>query len=183
VIRTCKRYITQNGRKTIWNQDRLTVEEKLMQCIKLNQGYKDAYIKVKNRRVGREIREFSFSEKYIFGRFDAFCTRLRNLLSMFKKVNLFTRLFKERMEALLPEEALEEDFKTFDSAVRVLTLRDYDYLDFRNESFDKDYVEFLTRMDTVTEKLQHKLETTYDGVWDTPHAFQYLPRYGIHQNC
>jgi dynein heavy chain len=177
VIRTCKRYITQNGRKTIWNQDRLTVEEKLMQCIKLNQGYKDAYIKVKNRRVGREIREFSFSEKYIFGRFDAFCTRLRNLLSMFKKVNLFTRLFKERMEALLPEEALEEDFKTFDSAVRVLTLRDYDYLDFRNESFDKDYVEFLTRMDTVTEKLQHKLETTYDGVWDTPHAFQYLPRY------
>ena len=24
---------------------------------------------------------------------------------------------------------------------------------------------------------QSKLETTYDGVWDTPHAFQYLPRF------
>ncbi len=69
--------------------------------------------------------------------------------------------------------------QTFDSAVRVLTLRDYDYLDFRNEAFDKDYVEFLTRMDSVTEKLQGKLEHTYDGVWDTPHAFQYLPRYWI----
>ena len=21
------------------------------------------------------------------------------------------------------------------------------------------------------------METTYDGVWDTPHAFQYLPRF------
>lgn len=63
--------------------------------------------------------------------------------------------------------------------MRVLTLRDYDYLDFRNESFDKDYVEFLSRMDSVTEKLQHKLENTYNGVWDTPHAFQYLPRFGI----
>ncbi len=73
---------------------------------------------------------------------------------MFKKINLYSRLFSERMEALLPEEALEDDFKTFDSAVRVLTLRDYDYLDFRNEAFDKDYVEFLTRMDSVTEKLQ-----------------------------
>ena len=177
MIRTCKRYITQSGRKTIWNQDRLEVEEKLMQCIKLNQGYKDAYARVKNRKVGKEIREFSFSEKYIFGRFDSFCTRLRNLLSMFKKINLYTRLFNERMEALLPEEALEDDFKTFDSAVRVLTLRDYDYLDFRNEGFDKDYVEFLTRMDNLTEKLQSKLETTYDGVWDTPHAFQYLPRF------
>ena len=61
--------------------------------------------------------------------------------------------------------------------MRVLTLRDYDYLDFRNESFDKDYVEFLSRMDSVTEKLQHKLENTYNGVWDTPHAFQYLPRF------
>ena len=64
--------------------------------------------------------------------------------------------------------------------MRVLTLRDYDYLDFRNESFDKDYVEFLSRMDSVTEKLQHKLENTYNGVWDTPHAFQYLPRFEVH---
>jgi hypothetical protein len=32
------------------------------------------------------------------------------------------------MEALLPEEALEDDFKSFDMAVRVLTLKDYDYL-------------------------------------------------------
>ena len=75
------------------------------------------------------------------------------------------------------EEALEDDFKNFDSAVRVLTLRDYDYLDFRNEGFDKDYVEFLSRMDSLTDKLQNKLESTYDGVWDTPHAFQYLPRF------
>ena len=77
----------------------------------------------------------------------------------------------------LTEEALEDDFKNFDSAVRVLTLRDYDYLDFRNEAFDKDYVEFLSRMDNLTDKLQNKLESTYDGVWDTPHAFQYLPRF------
>lgn len=58
------------------------------------------------------------------------------------------------MEALLPEEALEDDFKSFDMAVRVLTLKDYDYLDFRNEAFDKDYVDFLTRMDSLTERLQ-----------------------------
>ena len=26
-------------------------------------------------------------------------------------------------------------------------------------------------------RLQAKLETTYDGIWDTPHAFQYLSRF------
>ena len=41
--------------------------------------FRDAYLKVKNRKVG-ELREFSFSEKYIFGRFDSFCVRLKNLL-------------------------------------------------------------------------------------------------------
>ena len=45
--------------------------------------FRDAYQKVKNRKVGRELREFSFSEKYIFGRFDAFCVRLKNLLGIF----------------------------------------------------------------------------------------------------
>ena len=128
VIRTCKRYITQSGRKTIWNQDRLEVEEKLMQCIKLNQGYKDAYARVKNRKVGKEIREFSFSEKYIFGRFDSFCTRLRNLLSMFKKINLYTRLFNERMEALLPEEALEDDFQAKIAIINSRPLSKYEQL-------------------------------------------------------
>ena len=61
------------------------------------------------------------------------------------------------MESLLAAEVLEDDHKQFESAVRVLTLRDYDYLDFRNEDFDRDYVDFSKRMDTLTEKLQIKL--------------------------
>jgi hypothetical protein len=50
---------------------------------------RDAYHKVKSRKVGRELREFSFSEKYIFGRFDSFCVRLKNLLGKFKILLLF----------------------------------------------------------------------------------------------
>jgi hypothetical protein len=34
------------------------------------------------------------SEKYIFGRFDSFCLRLKNLLEMFCLINKFTDLFK-----------------------------------------------------------------------------------------
>ena len=63
VIRTCKRYITQGGRKTIWNQDRQEVEEKLMQCIKLNQDYKDAYARVINSHF---LVEFTFLLKFTF---------------------------------------------------------------------------------------------------------------------
>ena len=177
VIRSCKRYITESGRMTIWNQEREVIEKKLTECIKLNEQYRDAYHKIKNRKVGREAKEFNFSEKYIFGRFDSFCARLKNLLCMFRKISVYTGLFQNRMEALLPEESVEEDNKSFEAAVRILTLKDYDYLDFRNQHFDKDYQDFLNRMDTLTERLRTKLETTYDGIWDTPHAFQYLTRF------
>ena len=134
-------------------------------------------MKIKGKKVGKEIREFSFSEKYIFGRFDSFCTRLKNLLDMFKTINQFTNLFNSRMEALLAEDALSDDAKKFNSAVKQLTEKDYDYLDFRNTSYDRDYNDFLSRMDDLTGRLQAKLESTYDGIWDTPHAFQYLNRF------
>ena len=36
---------------------------------------------------------------------------------------------------------------------------------------------FQTRIEILTEKLRSKLESTYDGIWDTPHSFQYLARF------
>ena len=36
-----------------------------------------------------------------------------------------------RMEALLSDEAIADEAKKFDSSVKMLTLREYDYLDFR----------------------------------------------------
>lgn len=91
---------------------------------------------------------------------------------MFRKISLYSELFNNRMEALLSDEAMDEEKKTFDAAVRILTLKDYDYLDFRNTMYDRDYTDFQNRIDMLTEKLRSKLEVTYDGIWDTPHSFQ-----------
>ena len=161
IIISCKTYITKGGRVTIWNQDRKTVEEKLTQCIKLDSAYRDAYNKVKNATADQDIRAFNFSEKYVFGRFESFCTRLRNLISMFSKMSLYSGLFHNRMEGLLSAEALEEDLKSFESSVRHLTLKDYDYLDFRNLEFDKDFTDFQRSVDALTDRMKVKLESTF----------------------
>ena len=39
------------------------------------------------------------------------------------------------------------------------------------------------RMESLTERLRTKLELTYDGIWDTPHSFQYLTRFQIFLNA
>ena len=95
------------------SQERQVIESKLSQCIQLNADYREAYQKIKNKnvssfaRVGiinfflkvvKKAKVFSFSEKYIFGRFDSFCTRLSNLLKMFSTINQFTSLFNSRTE-------------------------------------------------------------------------------------
>ena len=177
VIQSCRRYITDNGIVNIWDQEPEVIEKKLNACIKLNQQYRDAYHEIKRRKEGREKKEFSFSEQYIFGRFDYFCTRLQNILNMFSKIKLYTLLFQTRLESLLAWELIEDDQKYFEAAVKFLRMKEYDYLDFRNTQFDKDYSDFMTRTDTLTERLRVELENAYKDIWGTPHSFQYISRF------
>ena len=177
IIKSCKRYITEGGRLGVWNQEPPIIEKKLVECIKLNQQYREAYNHVKTKRDGNIMRKFSFSEHSIFGRFDSFCKRLKNLLQMFNKINMFSQIFETKLEALLPEESIVSEEKGFENAVRILKLREYDFLDFRNTQFDKDFTDFNTRLDSIAEKMKTKLDDTYDNIWDTPHAFQYLHRF------
>ena len=55
----------------------------------------------------KKAKEFSFSEKYIFGRFDSFCMRLQNLLKMFSTINQFTSLFNSRTEVCGKKETVQ----------------------------------------------------------------------------
>ena len=92
-------------------------------------------------------------------------------------LNYCLSIYTFLLQALLTEEALNDDSKKFNTAVKALTEKDYDYLDFRNMAYDRDYGDFLNRMDDLTSRLQTKLEAAYDSIWDTPHAFQYLDRF------
>ena len=177
VIKSCKRYITEGGRVNIWNQETEVIEHKLRNCINLNGQYREAYHYVKNKVDGTLNKRFHFSEKSIFGRFDSFCERLENLLEMFRKISLFTKLFETKLEYLLPDDSVQEDKKGFETAMRVLTLKDYDYLDYRNKTFDKDFNDFIVRIEIISDNMKTKLDKTYDGIWDTPHAFHYLHRF------
>lgn len=164
---------------TIWNQPIEDVEHKLKECIELNDYYISTYKKVKEGENNRAGRVFHFSEKYIFGKFEQFCTRMENLMTMFNQIQLFTSLFENRMEALLTEEAVEDDKRTFEALVSTLKMREYNFLDYRNNKFDIDFNDFNKKVKGLTNKVKKKLENTYDNIWDTPHSFKYLYRFEI----
>ena len=143
----------------------------------MNDYYIKTYHKVKNGDNNRVGRVFHFSEKYIFGKFDSFCNRLRNLMIMFYKIQLFTSLFENRMEALLAEEAVEDDKRSFEALVSTLKSREYNFLDYRNQKFDIDFGDFNKKIENLTKRVKKKLEEAYDNIWDTPHSYQYLGRF------
>lgn len=99
MIESCKLHITNRNKDTIWSQDRAALTTKLNECIMLNKLYHNTYERVKNHHGAG--RQFSFSENYVFGKFDAFCERLIKILTVFDTVDDYNGLFERRMEGLL----------------------------------------------------------------------------------
>lgn len=100
MIEQCKQYVTCRGKETIWSQERDDVRQKLIHCIRLNRVYHNTYILVKRQPFLPNLTQFSFSENYVFGKFDTFCDRLGKIISMFDLVDDYNTLFERRMEGV-----------------------------------------------------------------------------------
>ena len=83
--------------------------------------FRSAYLKTRDKKIKAEVREFNFSQQYIFGVFDSFCNRLNNLLDMFDNIGIFTQLFDTKLEALLSDEVLITERIAFEQVVVKIT--------------------------------------------------------------
>ena len=104
MIETCKQYITSRNTEPIWKQERVQVCQKLNDCIRLNSVYHNSYALVQQRNLPmtqNASTEFKFSENYVFGKFDAFCNRLKKIILLFDLIEDYNKLFERRMEGKL----------------------------------------------------------------------------------
>nr|XP_037868155.1 dynein heavy chain 5, axonemal isoform X1 [Bombyx mori] len=177
MIETCKQYITCRFKDTIWSQERSLVRDKLIHCINLNRTYRETYIFVKNQPFLPNTEQFSFSENYVFGKFDTFCKRLNKIIAMFDLTDDYNYLFEKRMEGLLLGEDLEEAVHTFEEAKKAVTTCQYDYLDYRNNEFDKDYHAFEDKINALKESIGCTIEENFSSVWETPQGIKFLTRF------
>ncbi|KAG5322537.1 DYH5 protein, partial [Pseudoatta argentina] len=176
MIVACRDYVTKRCREVIWGQDRVAVRSRLKHCLRLNKAYRETYRLVRCSPAVTE-QEFSFSETHVFGRFDAFCARIRKILTMFDLIQDYQTLFERRMEGLLLGEALDEAMKTFEEAKKIATSKSYDYLDSRNTDFDIDYDDFMAKTNMLKENIGEIIEKNYADVWETPQGIRFLTRF------
>lgn len=67
--------------------------------------------------------------------------------------------------------------KTFDEAKKIATTKHYDYLDPRNQQFDADYDEFMSKIDALKKSIGTVIENNYADVWETPQGIRFLTRF------
>eukprot|EP00397_Hematodinium_sp_SG-2012_P000031 GEMP01000031.1.p1 GENE.GEMP01000031.1~~GEMP01000031.1.p1 ORF type:complete len:4639 (+),score=1050.01 GEMP01000031.1:391-14307(+) len=143
----------------LWDKDPLVLIHNLESCLKMNEAYQEQYRVTKDKLLTLpKGKQFDFSETMIFGRFDLFCRRVVKLIDMFSTIHQFQSLSQHRFDGM---EQLVESFKTIMEEFR---MKRHDLLDFHNNRFDRDYVEFNVRITDLESALQQFINQSFESI-------------------
>jgi len=135
----------------LWNHDEYPPEELipvLKSCLELNAAYQKQYEITKERLMNMpKGKQFEFSPNQIFGKFDLFCRRVSKLIELFGTIQQFKTLEKHNLENI------GSILTLFNQSVSAFKKKNHKLLDFHNNTFDRDFVEFNVEVSTVETEL------------------------------
>ena len=172
MIIRCKENISAGIRKDLWEEDPTTLMAQLDAGIKLNEFYQEQY-RLTKRKMERTPngKRFDFNEMQIFGKFDLFCRRLIKLIDMFSTINQFTVLAENKLEGMEP---LVEEFMHIKEGFRA---KNHDLLDYHNNKFDRDYVEFNVKISELEGSMQQFVDSSFDNISSISHSLDLLHKF------
>ncbi|XP_049886262.1 dynein axonemal heavy chain 8 [Pectinophora gossypiella] len=134
ILNMCMDFLTNGGKKTIWNQDKLNFIKKAKLCLALYSFYRECYNETQKEMMETAgERPFDCSEMYIFGKFETFKKRLLKIIDLFQTYITYYVLNKTTLEGI------EEYATNFNKLFKQISSKTYDALDHRRPDFDKDY--------------------------------------------
>ena len=160
MIANCQRCIT-GGEPVdrLWNKDPQELVEKLEACLGLNEAYQEQYRLTKDKLLTMpKGKQFDFSETQIFGKFDLFCRRVIKLIDMFSTIQQFKSLASHNMEGM--ENLISNFFKIIDN----FRAKRHDLLNYHNNQFDRDFVEFNVKISELEGLLQSFINQSFENI-------------------
>lgn len=172
MIIRCKENISAGVDKDLWEEDSTTLIRQLDAGIKLNEFYQEQY-RLTKRKMERTSngKRFDFNEMQIFGKFDLFCRRLIKLIDMFSTIDQFTVLSENKLEGMDP---LVEEFMNIKEDFRA---KNHNLLDYHNNKFDRDYVEFNVRISDLEGSMQKFVDSSFDNISSISHSLDLLHKF------
>jgi dynein heavy chain len=159
IIVNCKQNVKENDQILLWDRDNQKLVNGLKLCLKLNEIYQEQYHLIKRQlQENPNGRQFDCNELHIFGKMDLFCRRLTKLIDLFTTIEQFNLLSRNKLEGMCP---LMDEFIQIKTELRS---RNHDLLDFQNNKFDRDFVEFTVKISELEGKLQQFVNDSFDRV-------------------
>ena len=175
MIVNCKEQISNGGTsQDLWDRESEDLITALRQCVKLNDIYQEQYRATKAKvetSSGDTSKPFDFNEMQIFGKFDLFCRRVNKLIDMFATIQHFTGLADNKLEGMEP--LLERFFQV----KQEFREREHDLLDYHNNRFDRDYVEFNVQISDLVGELQHFIDASFENIYSVGHSLNLLRKF------
>ncbi|CAJ1345300.1 unnamed protein product [Effrenium voratum] len=173
MITNCKECVLEGEEsESLWHKDPLVLIKNLWSCIRLNEEYQEYYRQTKDTLMTLpKGKQFDFSETLIFGRFDLFCRRVTKLIDMFQTVHQFTSLSQHRFDGMEPL------VKSFKSILEEFQFKRHDLLDFHNNRFDRDYVEFNVRISDLESNLRQFINQSFEAIASIESSLKLLAKF------
>lgn len=173
MIFNCKQNITGGEDKdNMWQKNSDALISDLNSCLKLNEVFQEQYRITKNKLQQMPTgKQFECNEMQIFGKFDLFCRRVMKLIDLFTTIGEFNSMSTNKLEGM---DLLIENFNSIRSEFRS---RNHDLLDYHNNKFDRDYVEFNVRISELENKVQQYVTRAFESVSSITHSLQLLKQF------
>ncbi|XP_029979746.1 dynein heavy chain 5, axonemal [Sphaeramia orbicularis] len=151
MISTCRSYLLQDVSR-IWDHSRPVLLQRIAECCNLNLEYQRSFRTVRDKlRENPDNRQFDFSENYIFGKFDVFCSRLEKIADMVSTLESLGSLRNMKVVGV------EKIFARYQTIVSTTKSKTYDILDHRKQEFDRDYTDFQVQVQGLFQSLESLL--------------------------
>uniref|UniRef100_A0A8C2VG97 Dynein axonemal heavy chain 8 n=1 Tax=Chinchilla lanigera TaxID=34839 RepID=A0A8C2VG97_CHILA len=172
MVTACKAYITDGGINHVWDQETPVVLKKIQDCIFLFKEYQASFHKTRKQILESSgEKSFEVSEMYIFGKFEAFCKRLEKITEMITIVQTYSALSNSTIEGI---DIMAIKFKNIYQGVKK---KQYDILDPRRTEFDTDFLDFMTKINSLEVQIQVFMNSTFGKILSCQQALQLLQRY------
>ena len=161
-----------NASEELWDQNPEKLIRHLDSCLKLNEAYQEQYRLTKDKLFSMpKGKQFEFNELHIFGQFDLFCRRILKLIDMFTTIHQFSSLSQHKLEGM------EILILKFEGIVKDFRFVRHDLLDYKNNKFDRDYVEFNVHISELEGSLQKFINDSFENITSIEHSLTLLRKF------
>nr|CAI5817756.1 unnamed protein product [Callosobruchus analis] len=171
MIKKCRDYLDCNGTKTIWNQPKQLVLEKIKVCLDLYLKYYQCFKKTKRQIEERGERPMECSEMFIFGKFETFKKRCEQIVFVINTTVKYSILQSSTIEGI---DVFANKFIEFFSKI---SKQKYDALNHRLPYFDNDYKEFRQNVVDTEWELEEFVGSSLEKMTDVDNVLRLLKRF------